>query len=158
MLCSAQWSFITKWSRNRSPSKLQIWMVPLPPKNDAQLFVVLSSLTIGESFDIATSSGGGHWYLRLASCAPPHAKLQQLTGAVEPCEDLMGRYCIRRDAQGPPHTITHDIRLIPLDSRCCWPGDLEKPAQLNRLRLMTYSLLREEIMTSCESRGHVRGP
>ena len=34
------------------------------------------------------------------------------------------------------------------------PDDLEKHVQLNRARLTSYGLLREEIKTYCECRGH----
>ena len=34
------------------------------------------------------------------------------------------------------------------------PGDLEKHVQLNRARLTSYGVLREEIKTYCECRGH----
>ena len=34
------------------------------------------------------------------------------------------------------------------------PDDLEKHVQLNRARLSSYGVLREEIKTYCECRGH----
>ena len=34
------------------------------------------------------------------------------------------------------------------------PDDLEKHVQLNRARLTSYGVLREEIKTYCECRGH----
>ena len=38
------------------------------------------------------------------------------------------------------------------------PDDLEKHVQLNRGRLTSYGVLREEIKTYCECRGHANAP
>ena len=67
-------------------------------------------------------------------------------------EDLVRRYCSRRDAQGNAHTLAEDIRMSSLEALL--PDDLEKHAQMNRARLNSYSLLRDEIKTYCEYRGH----
>ena len=50
------------------------------------------------------------------------------------------------------HTLAEDIRLSSLESLL--PDDLEKRVQLTRARLTSYGVLREEIKTYCECRGH----
>ena len=92
-------------------------------ERDGQLFVVLSALTEGESFDIVTSVGGDHgfeswrklhgrWNPHTAGRArsllreilsPTQMKLLELMGAIEKMEDLVRRYSSRRDAQGNTH-------------------------------------------------------
>ena len=64
----------------------------------------------------------------------------------------MRRYCSRRDAQGNAHTLAEDIRMSSLEALL--PDDLEKHAPMNRARLNSYDLLRDEIKTYCEYRGH----
>ena len=139
---------------------------------DVQLFVVLSALTDGESFDVVMSAGGDHgfeswrklhgrWNSYTAGRArsllreilsPPRAKLPELMCAIEKMEDLVRRYCSRRDAQGNEHNLAEDIRMSSLEALL--PDDLEKHVQLNRARLTSYGVLREEIKTYCECRGH----
>ena len=67
-------------------------------------------------------------------------------------EDLVRRYCSRRDAQGNAHTLAEDIRMISLEALL--PDDLEKHVQLNRARLTSYGVLREEVKTYCECGDH----
>ena len=64
----------------------------------------------------------------------------------------MRRCCGRRDAQGNVHSLAEDIRMSSLEALL--PDDLEKHVQLNRARLKSYGVLREEIKTYCECRGH----
>ena len=98
---------------------------------DGQLFVVLSALTEGESFDIVMSAGGDHgfeswrrlhgrWNPHTAGRArsllkkilsPTQMKLPELMGAIEKMEDLVRRHCSRRDAQGNAHSLAEDIRM-----------------------------------------------
>ena len=139
---------------------------------DGQLCVVLSALTDGESFDVVMSAGGDHvseswrkmhgmWNPYTAERArslwrkvlsPTRAKLPALMCAIERMEDLVRRYCGRRDAQGNAHTLAEDIRMSSL--KALLPDDLEKHVQLNLARLTSYGVLREEIKTHCECRGH----
>ena len=72
-------------------------------------------------------------------------KLPELMGAIERMEDLVRRYCGRRDAQGNVHSLAEDIRMSSLEALL--PDDLEKHVQLNRARLNSYGLLRDEIKT-----------
>ena len=72
--------------------------------------------------------------------------------AIEKMEDLVRRYSSRRDAQGNAHSLAEDIRMSSLEALL--PDDLEKHVQLNRARLTSYGVLREEIKTYCECRGH----
>ena len=139
---------------------------------DEQLFTVLSALTDGESFDIVMSAGGDHGFeswrklhgrwnpyragrarsLLREILSPSRAKLLELMGAIERMEDLVRRNCGRRDAQGNTHNLAEDIRMSSLEALL--PDDLEKPVQLNRARLTSNGVLREEIKTYCECGGH----
>ena len=67
-------------------------------------------------------------------------------------EDLVRRCCSRRDAKGNARTLAEDIRMSSLEALL--PDDLEKYVQFNRARLTSYGVLREEIKTNCECRGH----
>ena len=134
---------------------------------DVQLFVVLSALTEGESFDSVMSAGGDLASRVGASCTedgtrtqrtstkslegdsvPTRAKLPELMCAIEKMEDLVRRYSSRRDAQGNAHSLAEDIRMSSFEALL--PDDLEKHVQLNRARLTWYGVLREEIKTYCE--------
>ena len=139
---------------------------------DVQLFVVLSDLTEGEIFDIVMSAGGDHGFeswrklhgrwnpytavqarsLLREILSPMRAKLPELMCAIEKMEDLVRRYNSRRDAHGNAHTLAEDMRMSSLEALL--PDDLEKHVQLNRARLTSYGVLREEIKTYCECRGH----
>ena len=139
---------------------------------DVQLFVVLSVFTEGERFDIVMSAGGDHGFeswrklhgrwkpytagrarsLLREILSPTRAKLPELMCAIEKMEDLVRRYSSRRDAQGNAHNLAEDICLSSLEALL--PDDLEKHVQLNRARLTSYGVLREEIKTYCEGRGH----
>ena len=103
---------------------------------DVQLFVVLSALTEGESFDIVMSAGGDHgfeswrklhgrWNLYTAGRArsllreilsPTRSKLPELMCAIEKMEDLVRRYSSRRDAQGNAHSLAEDTRMSSLEA------------------------------------------
>ena len=139
---------------------------------DGQLFIVLSALTEGESFDIVMSAGGDHGFeswrklhgrwnpytagrsrsLLREILSPTQAKLLELRSAIERMEDLVRRCCGRRDAQGNVHILAEDIRMSSLEALL--PDDLEKHVQLNHARLISYGVLREEVKTYCECRGH----
>ena len=139
---------------------------------DGQLFVVLSALTEGESFDIVMSAGGDHGFeswrklhgrwnpytagrarsLLREILSPTRAKLPELMCAIEKMEDLVRRCNSRRGAQGNAHNLAENIRMSSLEALL--PDDLEKHVQLNRARLTSCGVLREEIKTYCECRGH----
>ena len=90
----------------------------MPTEIDGQLFIVLSAVTDGESFDVVMSAGGDHgfesWrtlHRRWDPCtagrarsllreilSPSRVMLPELMGAIERMEDLVRRYCGRRDA------------------------------------------------------------
>ena len=146
-------------------------VVETSAERDGQLFVVLSALTEGESFEIVMSAGGDHGFeswrklhgrwnpytverarsLLREILSPTQVKLPELMGAIEKKEDLVKRCSSRRDAQGNAHSLAEDIRMSSLGA--FFPDDLEKHVQLNRARLMTsYGVLREEIKTYCECR------
>ena len=119
---------------------------------DVQLFVVLSAITEGESFDIVMSAGGDHDFeswrklhgrqnpytagrarsLLREILSSTRAKLPELMCAIEKMEDLVTRYSCRRDAQGNAHNLAEDIRMSSLEALL--PDDLEKHVQLNRAR------------------------
>ena len=86
--------------------------------------------------------------------SPTRMKLPELMGAIEKMEDLVRRYCSRRDAQGNAHNLAEDIPMSSLEALL--PDDLEKHVQLNRARLTSYGVLREEIKTYCGSRSTKR--
>ena len=52
----------------------------------------------------------------------------------------------------PKETHTTIIRMSSFEALL--PDDLEKHVQLKRARLTSYGVLREEIKTCCECRGH----
>ena len=136
---------------------------------DVQLFVVLSALTEGGSFDIVISAGGDHGFeswrklhgrwnpytagrarsLLREVLSPTRAKLPELMCAIEKMGDLVRR--CQRDAQGNAHNLAEDIRMSSLEALL--PDDLEKHVQLNRARVTSCGVLREEIKTYCECRG-----
>ena len=138
-------------------------------ERDEQLFIVLSALTDGESFDVVTSAGGdqgfGSWRklhkrwcthtagrarsLLRVILSPPRAKLLELMGAIQRMEDLVRRCGGGRDAQGNPHTFADDVRMRSPEALVL--DDLEKHVQLNRARLDV-----EKSKTYCECRGHAR--
>ena len=76
--CSVQRSLKRKLAWRRVPSKYASWTDATLAEIDAQLFVVLSSLRDGESFDIVTSSGGDRgdesWRRLPKRCAPRNGR------------------------------------------------------------------------------------
>ena len=131
------------------------------------------SLCDKESFDIVIGAGAGEgleaWRrlhrrwdplttgrargLLREILSPGRAKLQDLQGAVERLEDLMRRYCQRKDTHtGNRHTLAEDIRMAALEALL--PEELEKHCQLQRARLDTYDKLREEVVLYAEARGY----
>ena len=98
---------------------------------DGQLFVVLSALTDGESFDM--SAGGDHGFeswrklhgrgnpytagrarsLLREILSPTQVKLPELMCAIKKMEDLLRRYSSRRDAQGNAHSCGRHSQEFP---------------------------------------------
>ena len=78
--------------------------------------------------------------------------MPELMDAIERMEDLVIRFCGRRDATVNAHTLADDTRISKLEALLL--DDLEKHVQLNRARLTSYAVLREELNTYCECRGH----
>ena len=111
---------------------------------NAQVFQCLMALTEGESFDLVLGAGNGQGFeawrrlqrrwdpstagrarsLLREILSPGRAKLADLQGAIERLEDMMRRYCSRKDSSGSIATIPEDIRMAALESLC--PEDLEK--------------------------------
>ena len=54
--------------------------------------------------------------------SPSRAKLPELMCAIERMEDLVRRYCSRRDAQGNAHSLAKDIRMSSIEALL--PDDL----------------------------------
>ena len=95
-----------------------------------QLFQCLMHVTEGESFDLVQGAGDGEgfeawrrlqrrWDPSTAGRArgllreilnPGRAKFTELLGAIERLEDMMRRYCARRDSEGHLATLPGDIR------------------------------------------------
>ena len=115
-------------------------------KLNDQLYTVLTSLTDGDSFDIvyACPPGAGfeawrrlnrRWDPATAGRArkilrdilsPARSSLDDLQGNIERLEDLMRRYCLRRDASGARHELSADVRMASLEQLL--PEDLENTA------------------------------
>ena len=83
--------------------------------------------------------------------SPTRLKLPELM-AIERMEDVVRRCCGRRDAQGSRRTLADDARMCSLEALL--PEDPEKHLQLHRSRLTSSVVLRGEITTYCECRGH----
>ena len=102
-----------------------------------QLFQCLMHVTEGESFDLVQGAGDGEgleawrrlqrrWDPSTAGRArgllreilnPGRAKFADLQGAIERLEDMMRRYCSRKDSQGNSASLPEDIRMAALESR-----------------------------------------
>ena len=126
-----------------------VFGVEMSAEIDGQLFVVLSAGG-DHGFD-GWRKLHGRWNPYTAGRArsllreilsPPRAKLLELMCAIERMEDLVRRYCSRRDVKGNAHTFAEDIRMSSLEALL--PDDLEKHVQLNRARLTSYGVSREE--------------
>ena len=71
--------------------------------------------------------------------SPPRAKLLELMSAIERMEDLVRRYCGKRDAKGNQRRLADDICMSSLEALL--REDVEKHVQLNRARLASYVVL-----------------
>ena len=139
---------------------------------DGQLFVVLSALTEGESLDIVMSAGGDHGFeswrklhgrwnpyragrarsLLREILSPTRAKLPELMCAIEKMEDLVRRYCGRRDAQGNAHTLTGRCDVTNTDRS---PQTLPRSQKPLRIFLFFFFLLFVFSTAACQVKvGH----
>ena len=138
---------------------------------DGQLFIVLSALTDSESFDVVISAGGDHGFeswrklhrrwdpftagrarsLLREILSPSRVKLLEFMGLRK---DGRSRETLRWSTRCP-RKRAQSCRGHPHESlEALLPDDLEKHVQLNCARLNSYGVLREEINTYCECRGH----
>ena len=80
---------------------------------DGQLFVVLSALTDRRAGASCTEGGtrsraGRARSLLRKILSPSRVTLPEFVGAIERMEDLVRRFCSRRDAQGNEHNLAED--------------------------------------------------
>ena len=78
-------------------------------------------------------------------------EIQGLQSAIESHEDLMRRYCSRRDSAGVQCSLSEDIRMASLEALL--PEGLERHIHMSRSRILSYQALREEVVAYAESRG-----
>ena len=132
-------------------------------------FVELSALTNRESNDIVTQEAieasragenctlGGNRARSLLReiLSPPRAKLPEFVGAIERMEDLVRRFCGRRDAQGLPHTIADDIRMSSLES-----SSARRPREACTVESYEIDVVRcldkKRPGSTCDYTGHAR--
>ena len=74
----------------------------------------------------------------------------RLLGSIERLEELVRRYCNRRDGDGNRRKIAEDIRVQALESLL--PEALEAHVQLNRVRIDDYQKLRDEVVMCTEAK------
>lgn len=138
---------------------------------DGQLYTIFASLTDGESFDVTTSAGPGsgleswrrlcrRWDPYTTGRArpilrdvhsPARANIQGLQSAIGSHEDLMRRYCSRRDSAGVQCSLSEDIRMASLEALL--PEELERHIHMTRSRILSCEALREEVVAYAEARG-----
>ena len=102
-----------------------------------------ASKHVGAYRGAASTAGRARSLLR-EILGPGRAKLADLQGAIERLEDMMCRYCLRKDSSGSIATIPEDIRMAALESLC--PEDLEKHIQMSSARLETYDKMGVEVI------------
>ena len=133
-----------------------------------QLYRVLCHLCIGESEDLVVGAGNGYeayrklcrrWdpatsgrkrNLLRAILNPERCKSwAAVRPAIEQLEDLVRRYESRKSASGVRELLSDDIKSASLEMLV--PTDLEKHLILNKNRLTTYELMKQEIELVVES-------
>ena len=139
---------------------------------EQQIYKILNNVTTGKSQDIVSGSGDGNSFeswrrlnmrwgptpanrsgsLLTVIMNPGRSTLANLQGSIEKLEEIMRRYCTRRDHDGSFLTLPNNIRMFALKSLC--PEDLAKHLDLNQSRFRTYDDTRREIINYCENRGH----
>lgn len=134
-----------------------------------QLFILLSTLTDGESYDLTYSAGVGEG---LQAWRRPHKRynpytatrartlLKNLLGPRR-CNKMdeflndLGRYLELRDpASGTKCTLAEDIRMASKEAML--PSGLESHIHLNCRRLPSYHALRAEIVSIIEAKEGAR--
>ena len=144
-----------------------------------QLYRELCHLCTGESEDLVVGAGNGYeayrklcrrWdpatsgrkrNLLRAILNPERCKTwTAVRPAIEQLEDLVRRYEARRSASGARELLSDDIKSASLEMLV--PTDLEKYLILNKNRLTSYELMRQEIELVVEpsvgSKGSVTRP
>ena len=137
-----------------------------------QLYRVLSSLTTGESEDLVVgcanldASGFEAWRrlnrrwdpvtagrkrnILRAILNPERTKTWEgVRPAVEQLDDLIRRYEARKNENGQRETLGDDIKCTAIELLV--PQDLEKHLILNKSRLTSYSLIKQEIEVLMET-------
>eukprot|EP00435_Cladocopium_sp_Y103_P049824 s1304_g15.t1 len=147
-----------------------------------QLYRVLSSLTSGESEDLVVgcaslkSSGFEAWRrlnrrwdpvtagrkrnILRAILNPERTKTWEgVRPGIEQLDDLIRRYEARRNESGQKESLGDDIKCTAVELLV--PQDLEKHLILNKNRLTSYSLMKQEIVlmeTMVGSKGKIHRP
>ena len=135
-----------------------------------QVYTALASLTEGESNDLVVGAGGGNgleaWRklghrwdpavagrrraLLKAIINPPRALLNELVGCWERWEDMIRRYERRKDSTGHRTKLDEETKMSAFEMLI--PEDIENHLMLNRKRLNTYELQKEEVNMILETR------
>ena len=135
-----------------------------------QVYTALASLTEGESNDLVVGAGGGQgleaWRklghrwdpavagrrraLLKAIINPPRSSLTDLVACWERWEDMIRRYERRKDSAGNRTKLDEETRMSAFEMLI--PEDIENHLMLNRKRLSTYELQKEEVNMILETR------
>ena len=135
-----------------------------------QVYTALASLTEGESNDLVVGAGGGNgleaWRklghrwdpavagrrraLLKAIINPPRASLNELVACWERWEDMIRRYERRKDSTGQRTKLDEETKMSAFEMLI--PEDIENHLMLNRKRLNTYDLQKEEVNMILEAR------
>ena len=135
-----------------------------------QVYTALASLTEGESNDLVVGAGGGNgleawrklghrWDPAVAGrrrallkviINPPRSSLNDLVACWERWEDQIRRYERRKDAHGNRTKLDEDTKMSAFEMLI--PEDIENHLMLNRKRLNTYELQKEEVNMILETR------
>ena len=140
-----------------------------------QLYRVLCHLCTGESEDLVVGAGNGYEaYRKLCRRRDPATSGRKrkllrailnpercktwaaVRPALEQLEDLVRRYEARRSASGIRELLSDDIKSASLELLV--PNNLEKHLILNKNRLTTYELMKQEIELVVESSVGSRVP
>jgi hypothetical protein len=135
-----------------------------------QVYTALASLTEGESNDLVVGAGGGNgleaWRklghrwdpavagrrraLLKAIINPPRASLNELVACWERWEEMIRRYERRKDSTGNRTKLDEETKMSAFEMLI--PEDIENHLMLNRKRLSTYELQKEEVNMILETR------
>ena len=135
-----------------------------------QVYTALASLTEGESNDLVVGAGGGNgleaWRklghrwdpavagrrraLLKAIINPPRASLNESVACWERWEEMIRRYERRKDSTGNRTKLDEETKMSAFEMLI--PEDIENHLMLNRKRLSTYELQKEEVKMILETR------